>query len=184
MKAVPAGYSICHANADHLPFLNGIEMAAATIFPPGFLPAHVLLDAVPQPVLRKAMDESRLWVALREGEKPVGYALLEFRDYAALLAQIDVHPDHGGKGLGAALVGRVVAEAMKKGVRGLYLTTFADVRWNAPFYAKCGFVELREDEAPEFIKTILREEREHGLTNRVAMRLTFPFRHGSHAKAD
>ena len=170
MITIPTGYGICRANAAHLPFLNDIERAAATIFPPGFLPAHVLLDAVPPPVLQEAMEESRLWVALHEKEKPVGYALLEFRDNAALLAQIDVYPDHGGKGLGAALVGKVVAEAMSRGTPELYLTTFADVRWNAPFYAKCGFVALREDEMPEFIKVILQEEREHGLVNRVAMR--------------
>ncbi|MCD8140000.1 MAG: GNAT family N-acetyltransferase [Planctomycetaceae bacterium] len=172
----PEGYRICLASAGHVPLLHDIERAAATIFPPGYLPAHVLHDAVPQPFLRQAMEESRLWVALqgRGRGTPVGYALLEFRDDTALLAQIDVHPEHGGKGVGRALVRRVVARVVDQAVPALYLTTFADIRWNAPFYASCGFVTLPENDQPDWIKTILQDEREHGLMNRVAMRLQLP----------
>lgn len=170
MNAMPAGYTICQAEARHLPFLNEIEMAASTIFPLGFLPAHVLLDKMPLPILREAMEQSRLWVALHERENPVGYAVLQIVDNGALLAQMDVHPDHGRKGLGTALVKRVIEESRAKGVLDLYLTTFANIRWNAPFYAKCGFVELPASEQPEFIKTILQEEQKHGLKDRIAMR--------------
>lgn len=170
MKNVPSGYTICPAEAWHLPFLNSIEMAAATIFPPAFLPPHVLLDKVPLPTLKKAMEHSLLWVALAEEEDPVGYALMRLYDNSALLAQMDVLPGHGRKGLGKALVERVIEEAERKGATNLYLTTFANIRWNAPFYAKCGFVEVPAGDQPEFIKTILHEERNHGLENRIAMR--------------
>lgn len=170
MKNSLTEYAICRAEARYLPFLNDIEMAAATIFPPGFLPAHVLLDKVPIPVLREAMEQSRLWVALLGPAKPVGYALLQIVADGTLLAQMDVHPEHGRKGLGTALVKQVIEEIRAKDIPALYLTTFANVRWNAPFYAKCGFVVLPADEQSEFIKDILRVEQEHGLENRVAMR--------------
>lgn len=170
MKDAPNGYTICRAEAWHLPFLNAVELAAATIFPPEFLPPHVLLDRVPMPVLEKAQEESLLWVAVEEGKEPVGYALMQICGDSALLAQMDVHPGHGRKGLGRALVERAIEEAGRKDTANLYLTTFANIRWNAPFYAKCGFVEVPENEHPGFIESILREERNHGLDNRIAMR--------------
>lgn len=170
MNDMPHGYTICAAEARHLPFLNAIELAAATIFPPGFLPAHVLLDKVPMPILERAMEESLLWVALDGGTEPVGYLLMQRQDDSLLLAQLDVHPAHGRKGLGKALVEKGIDEAGRRGGADIFLTTFANIRWNAPFYAQCGFVEIPENAQPEFIKAILREERNHGLEHRVAMR--------------
>ncbi len=170
MINTPINYGICQADVTHLPFLNSIEMAAATIFPPGFLPAHVLLDKVPLTILREAMEQSCLWVVLHEGRTPVGYALFQARDGATLLAQLDVHPDQGRKGLGAALVNHVIGEVKKRDLLPLYLTTFANIRWNAPFYSKLGFLEIPPDDQPDFIRAILQEEQRHGLDNRIAMR--------------
>jgi len=57
----------------------------------------------------------------------------------AHLEQISVQPDHGGRGLGAMLLEHVCEWAQEQGFPAITLTTFADVAWNAPFYAKHGF---------------------------------------------
>ncbi len=167
----PHPYAIQAARPEHIPFLNDIELAAATIFPPGSIPAHILLERVPESALLEAMCDGRLWVALDADANPVGYGLLQFVDAAALLAQLDVHPDHGRRGLGAALVRRIVETARSRGAHALYLTTFAQVPWNAPFYARLGFVALAQADQPRWVQEILAEEQGRGLENRTAMRL-------------
>ena len=116
------------------------------------------------------MHAKRLWVALTPGEEPVGYLLLQVLESIALLAQVDVHPDHGRKGVGTALIAAGIRHAEEAGFPALYLTTFAHVPWNAPFYERLGFTVLPEEEIPEVMAGILQEERARGLTDRVAMR--------------
>lgn len=168
---IPHEYTIRAARPEHIPFLNDIELAAAAIFPPGSIPTHILSESVPEEMLTDAMRDGRLWIALGPDAKPVGYGLLQFVDDAALLAQLDVHPDHGRRGLGAALVRRIAETARSRGAEALYLTSFAQIPWNAPFYASLGFVTLAEADQPRWIQEILAEERRSGLENRTAMRL-------------
>ena len=163
-------YTIQHADSNHIPLLNEIELAAATIFPPGSIPEYVFTDKLPLDDLHAAMDRDMLWVVL-DGEKtPVGYALLQLIDGCALLAQMDVHPEHGQKGVGTALLRRVIEEVGDMGLDAVYLTTFSHIKWNAPFYEKHGFRILEPPEQPLFLQGILQQERANGLPNRVAMR--------------
>ena len=168
-SAIPPGYAILPAEEHHLAFLNGIEKAAARIFPPEVLPPPMRDDAVPLEILTEAMALGRLWTALGEDGVPVGYALLRLRDGCALLAQMDVHPAHARRGLGKALVATVVEAAGRMGLPALYLTTFEHIPWNAPFYVRLGFGKLRPGAEPPFVRAILREERKAGLSNRLAM---------------
>lgn len=170
MKA-PQDYTIMQATAGHVPLLGAIEVAAAGIFPPGSIPDNIRSDSVPVDILLEAVREGLLWVALAEDGKPVGYALVQWVEDAALLAQMDVHPEHMRKGIGSALVVRVVEHLRLHKKPALYLTTFAHIPWNAPFYAKLGFVALTDVDTPSFLKDILEEEKRYGLTNRIAMRL-------------
>jgi GNAT superfamily N-acetyltransferase len=125
--------------------------------------------AVPVEILTEAMALGRLWVVLDGDWVPVGYALLRLCDGFALLAQMDVHPAHGRKGLDKALVETVLDAVDRMGLPALYLTTFENVPWNAPFYNRLGFRKLCPDTKPACIQTILREERGAGVSNRIAM---------------
>ena len=152
--------------------MGAIEIAAATRFPPGSIPDSIRSDSVPAPLFLDAVANGTLWVVLDASRQSVGYALLRIDDGFALLAQMDVQPEHGRKGLGTALV-RIVADYLRtRNMPALYLTTFTHVPWNAPFYAHLGFVALDEEEQPPFIKNIVDEERRYGLTHRIAMRLS------------
>ncbi|HML54899.1 MAG TPA: GNAT family N-acetyltransferase [Solidesulfovibrio magneticus] len=170
-KREQAGYAIIPAAPRHIPLLNAIELAAAKIFPVDYLPEHILSEKLPMDVLLAAQAQGLLWVAVDAGGSPVGYILVQVVDGLALLAQVDVHPDHGRQGLGTALIRQAMQAMHERGFSECYLTTFSDIAWNAPFYAKLGFGVVGEAAMPQAIAAILREEQERGLRNRVAMRL-------------
>jgi len=73
----------------------------------GHGPEFVLNETTSLEALQTAQREGHLWVALTD-DVPVGFAHAELiaRD-AVHLEEIDVHPDHGRRGLGAKLVLRV-----------------------------------------------------------------------------
>ena len=110
------------------------------------------------------------WLALAN-DQPVGFILAELHVSSLFIVELSVHLDWQGKGIGRRLIACVADHARKRGLASLTLTTFRDVPWNAPFYARLGF-EMITTLTPE-----LREKREeetaHGLAYdaRCAMRL-------------
>ncbi|HBL5002154.1 GNAT family N-acetyltransferase [Enterobacter cloacae] len=110
------------------------------------------------------------WLALAN-DQPVGFILAELHVSSLFIVELSVHLDWQGKGIGRRLFACVADQARKRGLASLTLTTFRDVPWNAPFYARLGF-EMITTLTPE-----LREKREeetaHGLAYdaRCAMRL-------------
>ncbi len=81
-------------------------------------------------------------VVLATGNPAVGFACVEVVDGAAHIWQLSVHPLAARQGRGRALVNAVCAWAVTNGLPAVTLTTFRDVAWNGPFYAKLGFREL------------------------------------------
>jgi GNAT superfamily N-acetyltransferase len=173
---LPDGYAVEPARPEHVAALPAIERAAARLFPPDVLPPALRDDAVPVEEHAAAQAAGRLWVALSPEGRPVGFALVHAAGDAAFLAELDVHPEHGRRGLGRALVGAVVAGARAAGLARVTLTTFAHVAWNAPFYERLGFRRLTADELSPGLARALRHEAASGLRNRVAMerRLDLP----------
>jgi len=60
------------------------------------------------------------------------------------LWELAVRRDAQGKGLGKALVEATLALARARGLPAVTLSTFREIPWNAPFYARMGFRELPE----------------------------------------
>ncbi|WP_179646842.1 GNAT family N-acetyltransferase [Spinactinospora alkalitolerans] len=118
-----------------LPRLVEVSTAADTLFASAGL--ELPLDD-PRPMLAHA---DRVLVA---GDPVAGLAALTELDGAAHLEQLAVHPDHGRRGIGAALLEAACADARERGYRAITLTTFRDVAFNAPWYARRGFAELPE----------------------------------------
>lgn len=77
-----------------------------------------------------------------------GYAALWTVDTLAHLCEIDVHPDHGKAGIGRALMDAVDGWARTHGHPGVSLTTFMDVPWNGPWYARQGFAPYPQSDWP------------------------------------
>jgi hypothetical protein len=69
------------------------------------------------------------------------------------------------------LLREVLAWLANVGHRLLTLTTFRDVPWNMPFYARMGFVEVATHDMRPALEVIVRDEAERGLdrSRRVVM---------------
>jgi GNAT superfamily N-acetyltransferase len=89
---------------------------------------------------RAAMPGFVLVAAESIGGTAVGFVHVLEADGTAHLEQLSVRPESARRGLGRALVRAAMAEALARGHRYMTLRTYADVAWNAPFYATCGFV--------------------------------------------
>ena len=163
-------YSIRSAQAEDIPALPAIELAAAQLLR-GYAPESVLAETTDECALSNAARDGRLWIA-STGNTPVGFALVQMlADDLPHLDELDVDPSHGRRGLGTALVRAACEWATVSGHIMLTLTTFRDVPWNFPFYTRLGFVEIpREALRPE-LSAIVSEETRRGLdpNMRVAM---------------
>ncbi len=111
------------------------------------------------------------WVAENAAGHIVGFACARFEDQALHLHEISVRRQAQGQGVGRRLLQQVADVARQAGVAELTLTTFADVPWNAPFYARFGFEVIDEGQQSARLREILANERAHGLDGRCAMHL-------------
>lgn len=156
-----------------LPLLRAVELAAAERFSLIDLPPARRLDSVPLERLELARAQGLVWVAVTPGDAPVGFALAAVLTGDLHLEELAVHPEHQRRGVGSALVNNVIAEARRRGCGGVTLTTYRFVEWNAPWYARRGFLELRLEAQSEKLQSIVEREAALGLPRerRLAMRL-------------
>ncbi len=170
---LPDGYRVRAAREADLPGLGELERAAAARFRDLPVEASVLADVTPQDAFESAWREGRLLVAADADDRPVGFALWIPLADAAHLDEVDVHPEHGRRGLGAALVRGVQEAVRRRGLPFLTLTTFREVAWNAPFYRRLGFRSLPEEEWTPELRALVLDEDADGLrrADRVVMRI-------------
>jgi GNAT superfamily N-acetyltransferase len=122
------------ARPEELALLPAVEVASDTLFES--------LGIGPLPGPGTPEELARSLVVLVVGDPPVGFARIDRLAGGAHLEQLAVHPDHGRRGLGRALVRAAWALAAAAGYDELTLATYRDVPWNGPFYASEGFAEL------------------------------------------
>jgi GNAT superfamily N-acetyltransferase len=164
-------YRIRIARPEDLPLLPAIELAAARLLA-GSAPESVLTETTSEADLEQAQRHGHLWVALAD-DRPVGFAHVEVLEPgAAHLEEIDVHPDHGRRGLGRRLVMAICEWARTAGYQSITLTTFRDIPFNMPFYERLGFEVIPPMEISLALRSIVDDETRRGLDpiRRVAMR--------------
>lgn len=105
----------------------------------------------------------RLLVAVTGADALVGFVRIEIVDNTAHVEQVSVHPDHQGRGVGSALLQAAEGWARSQGYTHLTLTTFRDVAWNGPYYARLGWVLLPEGEWGPELSAARQHERDLGL---------------------
>jgi GNAT superfamily N-acetyltransferase len=130
------------ARRDDCDRLPAIERAAAERFRAVGRMEVAEADVSDPVFIRACLRHGVVLVATDDGDTPVGFALAGALDRCLHLYELDVHPDHGRRGHGTALLEGIAAAARARGLAGVTLSTFADVPWNAPFYAARGFRPL------------------------------------------
>lgn len=169
---VSGPYTVVPASPRHLRDIPGLEQAAASVFPEADLPLALRFLVTDCDIVAEAQQEGRLWMAVDEAGRSVGFALAEVLDGEAWLDEVDVHPRHARRGIGTQLVNTVIGWAESREFSSLSLITFRHLPWNARFYEKFGFVPLAPDQLGPAMSRILEEEAQAGIdvTTRVGMR--------------
>jgi GNAT superfamily N-acetyltransferase len=135
---------------DEVALVPAIERDAAARFREVGLDAIADGDVSSEAFIRAVMAKGAALVAEFDGML-VGFALAGVLDDALHLYELSVATAHHGRGVGGRLLAALDREAARRHLPAVTLSTFSDVPFNAPFYARRGFTPVeREDWGPAF----------------------------------
>ncbi|GLW08478.1 GCN5 family N-acetyltransferase [Microtetraspora sp. NBRC 13810] len=155
MTQDPASAPVRPARECDLLSLVAVELAADELF------AEVGIRFPPgTTVIEGVSDPSRVLVC---GDPPEGFALTGTADGLVHLEQLAVRPSAGRRGIGGRLLAAVCDHAARLGVPGVTLTTYRDVPWNAPWYARHGFTVLPREHWGDELAALVAHERDLGI---------------------
>lgn len=137
-------HAVRPARARDLPLLAAIEDSGVAMFEEAL--GDLTGDALASPAVSGHDRAAQPGFILVAGDPAIGFAHVVDLESHAHLDQISVHPDHARRGVGSALLEGAAERATLKGHGALTLTTYADIAWNAPFYARHGFTEFADDD--------------------------------------
>lgn len=124
---------------------ESVELRAATSADLGQIERLLTASSLPLDGVKEALHA---FVVAEEGGRIVGVAGLEVCSDNALLRSVAVADEWRSRGLGRALVSRVISDAEARGIRALYLlTTTAD-----RYFPSFGFRTIARDAVPEDIR--------------------------------
>jgi GNAT superfamily N-acetyltransferase len=114
-----------------------------------------------------------LVLVAEDGDQLLGFAACQVCEDALHLWELAVRSNRQGQGVGRHLMRATIALARRRGASAVTLSTFRDIAWNGPFYARMGFAELDSANLNPRLSAICRREAALGLDvgNRCAMRL-------------
>lgn len=97
---------------------------------------------------------NQVWVAV-QGDEVIAGLVLVAGDGFMKLANLAVHPDHGGKGLGRKLIELSEREARLQGLSEMRLNTHVDMPENIKLYQHFGWAEVSRSENTVSMKKLL-----------------------------
>jgi GNAT superfamily N-acetyltransferase len=148
------------ARPDDAKAMPEIERAAAVAFAgePAIDPARTRSEADFARLIRRGHC-----LVAHVGDEMAGFLVAEPFRRELHIWEMDVLPAFQRRGIGAGLVRATQIDARNTGFRALTLTTFRDVAWNAPFYARLGFEEVTAIDAHLRLAGELANEADDGL---------------------
>lgn len=160
------------ARAAEVPRLKDIDWDAGQIFRDIGMPEAAEFEPRTLDELAESQRAGGLWVAVEEDDAPASFLMLVPVDGCLHVEQLSTAPAAARRGLGRALLDHAADLARAEGVPALTLTTFADVPWNGPYYERCGFRVLADDDLTPGLREIRAHEIALGLDRwpRVTMR--------------
>lgn len=171
---MPANCTISFARPEQLKAIPGIQVAATSVFAESDVPLDIRYRTTAMDVLQAAQESGQLWIATGGNDHVIGYAMVYILDGLAHLDDLDVHPEHARQGIGSAILRAVIDWAGRQQYAAMTLVTFRHLVWNAPFYEKFGFSEIKEEALGADLRALLLDEVAAGLDghNRIAMQLS------------
>ncbi|MBC2866874.1 GNAT family N-acetyltransferase [Streptomyces mexicanus] len=148
---------------DELPVLQDIERAAGQRFLDIGMPEIAEDEPLPLGELARYHRAGLAWVVADDADTPVAYLIADRVDGNLHVEQVSVHPGSARRGLGRLLLDHLAAHAPSEGASALTLTTFTQVPWNAPYYARCGFQLMDDSRLTPGLREIREREAAHGL---------------------
>jgi GNAT superfamily N-acetyltransferase len=145
-----------------VPLLREIERAAGEMFADIGMALVAQDEPLPARTLLEYVHAGRAWVHTVD-DRPVAYLVAGVVDGNAHLEQVSVHPGHARRGIGEALLGRMIEWARARRLPAVTLTTYTEVPWNGPYYERLGFRYLTEPETTPGLRAIREAEAAHGL---------------------
>ena len=151
---------IRQASPDEIDEMVSIDVDACTLYEQAGLDAD-LGPEHPYSIAERACwtrcaRQGNAFVAGPPDARPVGLLVMDRIDGAPYLEQLSVRRAAMGQGLGRHLLARAIEWA---GREPLWLTTYAHIPWNRPFYERHGFVTIPESACPPGILAILEDQR-------------------------
>jgi GNAT superfamily N-acetyltransferase len=115
------------------------------------------------------------WCRIAEDKRGdvCGFLCAERHGAELYMCELAVRLDRQRLGIGRHLMAVTIRAAMRRRIEAVTLTTFSNVAWNAPFYARQGFRRSPRRNMGARLRAVLRREVEAGLParQRCAMRL-------------
>ncbi|MGH3193143.1 MAG: GNAT family N-acetyltransferase [Streptosporangiaceae bacterium] len=152
--------------------MQDIERAAGSSFREIGMPEIADDEPLSLEELARYRRDDWAWVAVDDDGVPAAYLIAGIVDGSLHIAQVSVHPRAARRGIGRMLLDHAAAYAAARGLGAVTLTTFAEVPWNAPYYARCGFRVLGDGELSPGMRAVRDQEIALGLHRwpRVYMR--------------
>lgn len=151
------------AVAAELRLLQDIERAAGECFRDVGMPEIAADEPLGLDELARYLRADLAWVAVEDEDLPVAYLIAEPVDDALHIEQVSVHPVSAHRRIGRALIEHAAVRAAADGLEALTLTTFTEIAWNAPYYARCGFAPIAPGDLTPGLRKIREQEAAHGL---------------------
>lgn len=157
------------ARGEDLPALAWIEHEATRAFAAPIRDRCESFGPLPDDAFAPPVAAGHAWVAPDAEDRPAGFVACRLLDGRPFVVELSVLTAHHRRGYGSALLEQAAAWARAWGV--LTLTTFRDVPFNAPFYARRDFTIMEPGaDGPELASQLAAErERWSGIAARVAM---------------
>ncbi len=126
--------------------LQLVELAAGARFRDVGMADIADHEPTPKTIFEDRAAAGQLLVAHDDTCAIAGFLIWSAKDGMAYIEEVAVHTAHAGHRVGVQLIDRL-AQDVRGRFPAITLTTFRDVPWNGPYYAKLGFKEFPRDQA-------------------------------------
>lgn len=153
--------------------LPEIEMDAGYEFLKYDLKIVAQMPASPVQYYIELAPDNTVFVACND-KTIIGFSVCISVDNKGHLKEVSIQRKHMKKGAGKKLIEKAVQWAIEQGYDCLTLTTYRDIKFNAPLYKKFGFIAFEPDDNWPELRAIRKEERANGFDAqpRICMKLS------------